>query len=140
MIKATKGFSLTEIMVSCLVLGIMMVPVFMMFSKSTTGTTRNRNEILAQQHASNLLAYATSLNYGEAFLNQGSYEIKDKIVTSSDGTEIDLSMEESIYKRNLEIKDYTYPNTSYAYKLVIVSVKWTQTGEKILKVSGLVSK
>ncbi|NLV92981.1 MAG: prepilin-type N-terminal cleavage/methylation domain-containing protein, partial [Candidatus Riflebacteria bacterium] len=28
----SRGFSLTEIMVACLALGIMLIPVFMMFS------------------------------------------------------------------------------------------------------------
>ncbi|MDD2624460.1 MAG: hypothetical protein PHQ02_06525 [Candidatus Riflebacteria bacterium] len=142
----SQGFSLTEIMVACLALGIMLIPVFMMFSQGTAGTTKNRNDILAQQHASNLLAYATSLNYDDAFLKAGLQEVKEKKVNSSDGTEIDLSISEEIFKRTMEIKEYTFPDFTNAYKLITVSVKWSQAGEKAndtkkeIKISGLLNK
>lgn len=142
----SRGFSLTEIMVACLALGIMLIPVFMMFSQGSAGTTKNRNDILAQQHASNLLAYATSLNYDDTFLKTGSQEVNEKKVNSSDGTEIDLSISEDIFKRSMEIKEYTFPGFTYAYKLITVSVKWSQTGDKKsennreIKISGLLNK
>jgi Tfp pilus assembly protein PilV len=140
-----KGFSITEVMIACLALGIMLLPVFMMFSRGTAGTAKNKNDILAQQHAANLLAYAAALSYDDSFLGAGEKKVKEKIVTSSDGTSIDLSMSEDFFDRTMSIKEYKVDEISRAYKLVTVAVEWTQPGEKAnakkeVKLTGLIYK
>ncbi len=148
--KTNNGFSITEVMVACLALGIMLVPVFMMFSKSSAGTTRNKNDILAQQDAANILAYAYALNYDHDFLKEGTKVVKEKKVKSSDGTDIDLSVTESFFHRTVNIKEYKVSQTSRAYKLISVSVEWDQSSnkdkekekskKKEIKLTGLIYK
>lgn len=140
-----KGFSITEVMIACLALGIMLLPVFTIFSRGTAGTTKNKNDILAQQHAANLLAYASALSYDDDFLKPGEQKVKEKVVNSSDGTEIDLSITEEFFDRTMNIQEYKIDAISRAYKLVTVVVDWQQTGtkeanKKEVKLTGLIYK
>jgi type II secretory pathway pseudopilin PulG len=66
-----KGFSFVEILFAIVLLGALIAPIFTLLNQSSTGTVQNRNDILAQQHATNLLAYAYSLPYDHGFLNAG---------------------------------------------------------------------
>ena len=56
-IKRLKGFSAIEICVVGAILTVFLIPVFTLMSQGSSGTIRNRNEIIAQQYASNYIAY-----------------------------------------------------------------------------------
>ena len=129
----SNGFSIVEICIVCGILTIFLVPIFTLMSRGSSGTIRNRNEILAQQYASNYIAYCNLQPFDSEYLNETTEEKNiEKLDLKKDGAifaEID-KLEES-FARYVSIKDY--PKTDeipYSYKLITVRVEWKQAGEK----------
>ena len=130
-----KGFSIVEVCVVCAILTVFLIPVFTLLSRGSSGTIRNRNEILAQQYASNYIA----------FCNVAPFDSEDLVeVNEKNCNELNIDKTEDIFKRIVNIKDY--PETDdrpYRYKIVTVKVEWQQVGEKKqrdLTMSGLVTE
>ena len=137
-----SGFSFVEVLFAIILLGVLIAPFFTLMTQSSSGTVQNRNDILAQQHATNLLAYAYSLPYDHNFLNAGAARtIKDLSVTAN-GASLDLGMEEDIFTRTIEIDEQKPADWPHAYKILTVKVKWKQANESAreIKVAGLVSQ
>lgn len=142
--KNKKAFSMVEICVVGGILVCLLVPVFTLMSKGSSGTIKNRNDILAQQHASNVIAYVNALPYDDEFLNVTDEKIVGSLTIKAGENLIDLDMKEDMFKRTMQIKEF--PATEewpYGYKLVTVNVEWQQQGEKKIrnvKMTGLVAK
>lgn len=138
----SSGFSFVEVLFAIILLGVLIAPFFTLMTQSSSGTVQNRNDILAQQHATNLLAYAYSLPYDHNFLNAGpARTIKDLSVTAN-AASLDLGMEEDIFTRTIEIDEQKPADWPHAYKILTVKVKWKQANESAreIKVAGLVSQ
>jgi hypothetical protein len=140
-----KGFSIVEICVVVAILTVFLIPVFTLMTRGSSGTIRNRNEILAQQYASNYIAYCNVV----PFDNEKIAEVNEKVVNElnielKDGSSVNIDKTEDNFKRIVSIKDY--PDTSdrpYKYKIVSVKIEWQQVGEKKkrdLVMSGLVTE
>ena len=84
MIYKLKGFSFVEISIVCGILGVLAVPVSSLMSKGASGTIRNRNEILAQQYASNYIAFCNAKPFDDESLKA----VTDKVITNDDKYEI----------------------------------------------------
>lgn len=149
--KKIQGFSLVEICIVCGVLAVLMLPVFAMMSKGSAVTIRNRNEILAQQHALNVISYCNIVPYDDPFLNVTEGEdgkpVGELTIKFSEDTVIDMNMTEEGFKkiatRTVSIKEFNpgdgWPNK---YKIVTVKVEWQQVGEPNTRkvcMSGLIS-
>lgn len=139
----TKGFSLVEISIVCGILLIFLVPVLTLLSRSSSGTIRNRNEILAQQHASNVIAFCNALKYDDDFLKPtDKKEPKEMRITAGENV-INLDLEEnSIFSRSVVIKEFKDENWPFHYKTITVTIEWQQPGEKEkrkLQMTGLVA-
>ena len=150
--KIKKAFSLVEICVVCAILSFLWVPLFTLMSKGSSGTIRNRNEILAQQYASNVIAYCNILKFDDDFLK----ETEEKIIGSGTlnltlANDIKINMditEESFSKiatRTISIRDYNPSNSisyfPYKYKIITSKVEWFQQGENKIRnvtITGLV--
>lgn len=136
------AFSFVEILFAVIALGVLLAPIFSMFSQGSSGTIRSRNDILAQQHASNLLAYAFALPYDHAMLEPGAArEVGELNVTS--GSEIlPLGMEEEMFRRTIEVSEIKPVDWRFAYKTVVVKVAWKQANEipREIQIAGLVSR
>ncbi len=149
-IRKIQGFSLVEICIVCGVLAVLMIPVFAMMSKGSSVTIRNRNEILAQQHALNVINYCNITPYDDDFLKPTGDEgrpITDLKINLSNGIVIDMGMQdEDFYKiasRTIAVKEFnagdSWPNK---YKIVTVKVQWQQIGEqkpRSVSMSGLLN-
>ena len=144
--KRINGFSIVEIVVVCVIIMICLVPVFTLMSRGNSGTIRNRNEILAQQYASNYIAYANALPFdSEKIKEMTDKNINELSISKNDGSVIDnIDKTEEIFNRFVTIKDF--PPTDdipYKYKVVTVKVEWQQKGETIKRnvtMSGLVTE
>lgn len=136
--KKIQGFSLVEICIVCGILAVLMIPVFAMMSKGSSVTIRNRNEILAQQHALNVINYCNITPYDDDFLAptpDTGRPVSDLKINLSNGVTIDMGMQdEDFYKiasRTISVKEFNagdgWPNK---YKIVTVKVEWQQIGEQ----------
>ena len=100
-IKHKFAFSLVEICIVCAIISILLIPIFRIFSSGSSTTIYNRNEILAQQYASNLIAYCNTLPFDNEYLNDSEgrsipeLNVKDK-----------LEIIEDIFTRTLSITTY----------------------------------
>lgn len=137
-IRLKYAFSFVEIMFSIILIGVLLVPVYSVFSHGTFGAIQSRNEIVAQQHASNLLAFLHLFPYDHSFLNN---------VSSREFSELKLKMEsealnlepEPMFRRTLTVKEFSPANWQRRYKIITIGVAWQETGGKKreLKVSGI---
>ncbi len=141
--KNRKAFSLIEICIVCGVLIIFLVPVLTLLSRSSSGTIRNRNEILAQQHASNVIAFCNALKYDDDFLKPTDNKVPENLKINAGDHVIDLNLEEnSIFSRTISIKEFKDGDWPFHYKTITVTVQWQQPGEKEkrkLQMTGLVA-
>ncbi len=141
--KKINGFSIIEICIVGVILTVFLVPVFTLMTRGSSRTIHNKNEILAQQYASNIIAYCNVLPFDseklaevdEKDICELNIELKDDV--------INIDKTEDIFKRFVSIKDF--PRTDqrpYNYKIVTVRVEWQQTGEKKREfiMSGLVTE
>ncbi len=147
-----NAFSLVEISVVCGILAIFLLPVFTLMSKGSSGTIRNRNEILAQQYASNVIAYCNILKFDDDFLKQTEEKIIGSgtmTLTVSDDIKISMDITEDgfskIATRTISIRDFKPGNSiayfPYKYKIISSKVEWQQPGESKahnVTVTGLV--
>lgn len=152
--KNKKGFSLAEICIACGVLVTLLVPVFTLMSRSSSGTIRNRNEILAQEYVSNIISYCNLLSYDADFLKVDSSgevtkeigEIKmNKIICKSEDVKIELADELSkiVKKKTIKVKEFAEDDWPCKYKVITVMVEWQQPGEtktRNVTMSGMVTE
>lgn len=141
--RKKEGFSLIEISIVCGILVIFLVPVFTLMTKSSSGTIRNRNEILAQQHASNVIAFCNALKYDDDFLAESEEKPTKNLLITAGDNKIDLNIEKnSIFKRTIAIKEFKDDNWPFCYKVITVKVEWQEAGEKKkrkVQMTGLVT-
>ncbi len=137
-----NGFSFVEILFAVVLLGFLIAPIFTLLNQSSSGTVQNRNDILAQQHATNLLAYAYALPYDDAFLSPGPAREVKELNVSANGASLNLGMEEEMFTRTLEVDEQKPVDWPHNYKILTVRVKWKQANESAreIKVAGMVSQ
>jgi Tfp pilus assembly protein PilV len=117
------GLSLVEVAIAVLVLGIILVPLFSVFERSSSGTVQTRAEMLATNYADELLAWLQTLPMDHAAL-------------AGPGTPTPLNPPpefagpmEPKFQRFLTVKDF--PATTawpFRYKVLTVLVSWTAGG------------
>ena len=147
-----KALSLVEICIVCFILIILLVPIFTLLSRGSSGTVRNRNEILAQQYASNVIAYCNAMKYDDEFLKvengQKTKEIKKLEITGIENQEnINIELPKELGEtasKTITITDFDKKDDwPFSYKLVTVKVVWLQPGEtkaRELTMTGMVTK
>ncbi len=123
-LKNRSAFTMVEICLVCGIIFISLVPVFRIMSQGSSTTIYNRNEILAQQYASNLIAYCNAVPFDNEYL------------TDTEGKSVPLLMvkdkEEKIedkFTRTLSVSTYLDDVSNRKYKLVSVKVEWKESGE-----------
>ena len=163
--KKLQGFSLVEICIACIIIMLLIIPVFTLLSQGNSGTTQNKNEIYARTYASNILAFCNLIPFNSKAIkddieielngNPDVNTIKEKlglVLKLDDNPKIiDLNFEEDIYnnfiklivKRKISIKNVKVGEWGYNYKLVLVKIEWKEAGKVInnsVEISGLVSE
>lgn len=136
----SKAFSFAEILIATLCLSLALIPVTYMFSFSSTGTVQNRDQILARQHAANLMDYSFSLPYDDEFLKCGEKEI-DFITFSAGSNDIIMEMEPK-FSRKIKIEEVKSASWKYAYKFLSVEVSWEEAPNrnKTFYLTGMITK
>ena len=146
--RKIHGFSMVELCLVIVVLAVLMIPVFAMMSKGSSATIRNRNEILAQQYAMNIVAYCNIISYDDPFLQAVDEKpVGDLFIKLGADKKLDMDIKEEGFKkiasRTISIKDFNAGESwPKKYKVVTVKVSWQQPGElkrRDVTVSGLVT-
>ena len=125
--KHNKGFSIIELCVACSILLVLLIAVFMLMTQGNSVTTQNRNEIIAKQYASNILAYYSLIPYEDI-------KDSDKLILKNDkcSINIDETMEASFLnlepknKRNIRIEEFKSESLPFKYKLITVTIEWKE--------------
>lgn len=140
--RSGRGFSMVEILFTIIALGVLLAPVSSIFSQGSSGTIRSRNDILAQQHAANLLAYACSLPYEHEFLKPGSATEVGELKIMAGDTELSLGMDDEPFHRTIEISEIKPAGWQFSYKIAVVKVDWKHAGEKpfSIQIAGLITQ
>ena len=137
------GFSLVEICIVCGILAAFLIPVFTLMSKSTSGTIKNRNEILAQQYASNVIAFCNVAPFDSDILKEADSLVISDTGNTLGGIELELPEElKNIAKKTISVKKVNQDKLPYEYKIVTVKVEWQQPGDnkkRNVTITGLVS-
>ena len=144
-----KGFSIIEIVIVCLVIMVLLVPVFTLMSQGNAGTSHNRNEILARQYAANIIAYYNLIPYNK--IKELNKEELASLVLESKDKKIkidfnDLGKDFERFKSlnsNFSVKVKEFKNEFHSYKIVSVSVDWQEPGKSAaskVSMSGMVTK
>ena len=115
---------MVEICLVCGIIFILLVPVFNLMSKGSSTTIYNRNEILAQQYASNLIAYCNSVPFDNECLNDSEGKSVPTLMIKDKEEKI-----EDIFTRTLSVNTYLDDVSNRKYKLVNVKIEWQESGE-----------
>ncbi len=136
-----SGFSFVEIALAILIIGLIMVPLFSMLTMSNSGSVKNKNDILAQHYAANLLAYASTLTYEDSFLKTCNNKEANQLTISSAGEDLKMTMEPR-FKRTYSVEEISPSNWKYSYKLIKATIKWeeNQKEERTCEMVGLISR
>ncbi len=135
----SNGFSLVEVLFAVVCISLLFIPVYSIFSHGSYGTVQVRHEVVAQQHAANLLAYLYLFPYEHTNLTP----CVDKEFTDLDlemGAEsLDIALEKE-YSRRLSIAEFSDGTWPVNYKVIKVSVSWSELEKKQqkLELCGLV--
>lgn len=138
--KISNAFSFAEIMIAVICLAVVLIPLTTMFSAGSSGTVNNRNDILARQHAANLLDYSYSLAYSDGFLKPGNNREVAAVSFKAGPENLTLNME-SVFSRTISIEEVKPADWRYSYKLIKVSVSWFESkkNKKEITMTGVVS-
>jgi hypothetical protein len=132
------GFSFVEVLIAVLVLGVILIPLFRMFSQGASGTVQNREEVLARSMAESIVNKLKSLDFKDSLIQTGPITDPSWIVGSEvQGAEL---MKRFIFR--MEVSDpIKIPDLPFGFKTVILQVTWTSEGiPNTLKVPVLLSE
>lgn len=121
--RSVRGLSLVEVAIAVLVLGVILVPVFSVFERSSSGTVQTRAEMLATGYADELLAWLQTLP-----LDHPSLAATAAPVPLNPPPELAGPLEPK-FQRFLTVREFP-PNAGwpFRYKLLTVQVSWTAGG------------
>ena len=123
-IKYRSAFTIVEICLVCAIIIILLVPVFSLMTRGSSTTIYNRNEILAQQYASNLIAYCNAVPFDNEYLKDSDGRSIPVLKVNDKEEKI-----EDIFTRTLSVSTYVDDVSKRKYKLVSVTVEWKESGE-----------
>ena len=135
--KYNFGFSLIEICIACIVLAVILIPVFTLLSKGNAGTLHNRNEILAREYAANIIAFYNLKQYDE--VKEPSADELNSMTLESEDKNFKIDLNDLGYNfealRNLnlntdvKIEEFNSDSWAYKYKFISVTVEWKESNK-----------
>ena len=124
-----SGFSLTEVMITVLVIGICISPIFFIFSRSNQGTMHTRDDVIAYTFAKEILDFHISLDFDDpALAPVTNKKVNFETLKPVSGGDILLTTDPR-FDRFVSVKAITVANIPLAYKVIIVEVKWKSSGK-----------
>lgn len=150
------GFSIVEICMACVILLILLIPIFTLMSKGTSGTVHNKNEFCAKQLAANIIAYCNLIPFNSPEISEGE-DILDKLKLNSEENElinlnenkiiniadVDKSFLKLIKVKKVSIKDIEFAELPNRYKYITVRIEWLESGKtqnNFIEMSGMIKE
>lgn len=133
-LKKTLAFSLVEIFVALICLSVLLLPIYSIFDQGTAGTRQVKNEIVAQQYATNLLGYLCLFPYDHKYLAPVIDKEFDRLVLEMDSEALSLDLDKQ-YSRKLTISEFVSPQWPVKYKVLNVSVSWHEREGRLRKLT-----
>ncbi len=136
------GFSFVEVLVAILTLGVILVPLFRMFSQGASGTVQNREEVLARNMAQSIVNSLRRLDFKDKAIPDWS-EMKDVAdfswIEGWDGQKTD-TLKRFTFRMG-EVREFTVPAVPFKFRTLTLEVTWTSEGiQNSLKVPVLLSE
>lgn len=137
-----NAFSITEVMIAVLIIAACLAPIFFVFSKGAAGTQQTRDEVLAYNHATELLDFALSKPFDSSFLSVGDKRDANVIeVTPTTGEAFTLKIDERFHRTLSVVAPTTPTSVPYAYKVLVAEVSWnTANVKRHISMTGLVHR
>ncbi len=136
-----RAFSLVEVLLAMICFSLLIIPLYSVFSHGNYGTMQVRHEVVAQQHAANLLSYLNLFPYDHPHLAVCIDKDFEKLNLEMGAEALALELEKS-YSRKLTIQEFAPDEWPVSYKVITVTMTW-QALDKVareLKLCGLVFK
>ena len=135
-----KGFSLSEVMVAVLVLGVVITPLFFLFSHGTAGALQTRDEILAYNYACGLLDFALAQPFDAPLLKEPGGAVDPDLLdlVSTSGPTTTMCADKR-FQQFLRISIPPVPSGwPIGYKILVSEVQWVSAGiTRKIQISGL---
>lgn len=131
--QSKRALSFVELAIALLLLGITVMPVFMMFRQGTSGTLLTRDEILAHGYAAEVIHAARGLGFGHPLLEPGSRPVP--AVPLPDARAVPER-----FTRSLTVSEHSGANAGipYRYRVLLAEVTWGGGGPaRTVRLPGL---
>ena len=125
--RRAAGISFTEVLVTLLVVAIGVLPIFAVFSQSSSGTIRNRDEILAQTYAEELLDLSLAKGFAAVEPTAATGVAVPEVEAGGVRTKMDSRFTRTLVVREIGPAAH-HDDWPLTYRLVGVIVTWSHEG------------
>ena len=132
------GFTIVEICVVCVILMLLLVPVFTLMSQGSSGTIHNRNEILAREYVANIIAFCNIIHYNH--VKEFNLDELNKLCLENESKDFKIDLNDLgknfeglrllIKDIKVKVKEFQSNNSNYKYKIVTVTLEWKEPDKK----------
>jgi hypothetical protein len=127
--KPRVGLGFTEILVTMVVVGVILVPILALFSQGSTGTIRTRDELTAHVYADEAIDFLRARGFAAAAPTGEEGMELPEIRVGDQGTRIDPRYTRIVKIAAVEPADH-HPHWPAAYRLITVEVSWESAGQR----------
>ncbi|MBI3040002.1 type II secretion system protein [bacterium] len=132
-----RGFTISEVIIAILIVGVAIVPIFLIFSRGTSGTLQTKDEILAWNLAEELIDFALIQNYDNPFLKPTtapSLVASHQMVLNTSRDSVTLSGDPK-FERFFNVRETIIPaGWTKKYKLLMAEIRWKNSTGVMRKV------
>lgn len=131
-----RAFSFAEILVATLIFAFGVIPIFLLFSRGSTGTIMTKEETYARMYADEMIDIAMALGYDDPRLVKGVIKVDQLPHTGK---------EDPRFNRFLIVEEVNptcgWQNWPMSYKVLTASITWESSGvNKSFVLTGLIFK
>lgn len=129
--RTDKGFSLVEIMITLVIIGISLMPIYNMFSFGHKRTKTTLSEAMALNYGSDLLDYILAMPYSKIPEIPNKVPVDPAVFDTASLPTVNPPFKRiiQILKKQSQIQVNTQNIKTFEYKVIFVSVKWEENGK-----------
>ena len=121
-----KGFSFIEVIIAAVIVNLAIMGLFGAFFYGKAKVQSTKRQLMALNHAQELMEYLTSLDFDDAYLTIGTHSTEPSTVLPTSGDEGELrSYWSGTRTYSVSWGPNTYGNDP-RYKIISVTVNWTE--------------